>query len=190
MGGVEGLLGPGSSISCTFVEVRDEQVHDLLGKGRNLRVRETMARGVHVPSATVRPIAYEEDVMRALVVGLHNRGATTWRGEHAPFDPKQRQPGGGRDYCGHVIFTLSVRARTAGGGIDGSPALMESRLQLVDLGSAGTPKPGSRLPKRNEASKSLVALSRCNPPCPRILSQDHGPVHGCLQCHALLESVS
>ena len=76
-------------------------------QARNLRVRESAAHGVLVPEAAQRLVEWEEDVMRALVLGLH-----------------QRTPGDS-----HLLFTLVVAAR------DELGELRESRLQLVDLGS-------------------------------------------------------
>ena len=53
------------------------QVHDLLGRGRNLRVRESASRGVHVPDATQRVVEWEQDVMRALVTDNYNIATAT-----------------------------------------------------------------------------------------------------------------
>ena len=152
VGGVEGLLGPGSTVSCSFLEVRDEQVHDLLGKGRDLRIRESARHGVHVPGATKRLVEWEEDVMRALVLGLQKRGAdatddaasSTWGGG-----------GGGGSMCSHTVFTLTVSRRTADG------RTVESRLQIVDLGSAEAPRPGTSRVAARQATQSLAALDRC-----------------------------
>ena len=74
-GGLQGLLGRGASLRCSFVEVRGDEINDLLGHGRHLRVRESYLRGAHVPDAAERVIEWEEDIMRALVIGLQNRDA-------------------------------------------------------------------------------------------------------------------
>ena len=138
VGGVEGLLGPGSRVSCSFLEVRDDGVDDLLGKGRRLQIRESASRGVHVPGATMRLVEWEEDVMRALVIGLQRRGES--------------------ESTSHLIFTLTLSQRLA----DGSTK--ECSLQAVYLGSAESIKPGtsrqSSQPPAN-ANKSLAALDRC-----------------------------
>ena len=52
-------------------------MHDLLGRGRNLRVRESASRGVHVPDATQRVVEWEQDVMRALVTDNYNIATAT-----------------------------------------------------------------------------------------------------------------
>ena len=142
VGGVEGLLGPGSSVSCTFLEVCDECIHDLLGKGRDLRLRETASEGVHVPELTVRLVEWEEDVMRALLIGLSNRSSTA-----------------GTSSTAHTIFTLTVSKRLANGSVQ------HSRLQFVELAAAGTPRPGSSAATGRAASQpanqGLTALNLC-----------------------------
>lgn len=140
--------------------------------GRNLGVRETMARGVHVPNATVAPILDEEDILRAIVVGLDRRGAAPCA--HGGVNGGVN--GGAHAGKGHVIFTLSVRARKAaarnaaarnepGGDPIGVGGLLpESRLQLVDLGNLGSDETRSRSilgGKRGEANRSFTALTRC-----------------------------
>ena len=47
-------LGRGASLRCSFVEVRGDEINDLLGHGRHLRVRESYLRGAHVPDAAER----------------------------------------------------------------------------------------------------------------------------------------
>ena len=74
---------------------------------RRAHAHRSAAHGVLVPEAAQRLVEWEEDVMRALVLGLH-----------------QRTPGDS-----HLLFTLVVAAR------DELGELRESRLQLVDLGS-------------------------------------------------------
>lgn len=139
VGGVEGLLGPGSSVSCSFLEVRDECIHDLLGKGHGLRLRESASLGVHVPDATKRLVEWEEDVMRALVIGLQKRSSP-------------RDEGGAST---HAIFTLTLRRRNADGG------MRECSLQLVDLGSAEARRPGTARSVAPPTNVSLAALNRC-----------------------------
>ena len=139
VGGIEGLLGVDARLWCTFIEICDESINDLLGKGRGLRVRESAARGVHVPEATQRVIEWEEDVMRALVIGLQNRTSTS--------DDAARGA--------HVIFTLAVSRRRA----DGSTS--DSSLQLVELGASELPRPGSAVGSLAAATKSVATLAKC-----------------------------
>ena len=140
VGGVEGLLGKGSSISCSFLEVVDESIHDLLGRGRHLRLRESAAHGVHVPGATKRLVEWEEDVMRALVIGLQNRSEPGPSGSSA-----------------HTIFTLTVSRRLSTGGVQ------RASLQLVDLGAPEVSRPGAVQSRRPPAQSnaSLAALISC-----------------------------
>jgi kinesin family protein 15 len=148
VGGLEALCGPGGSVKCSFLEIFDERVNDLLGKGRNLRVRESAAHGVYVPEAVHRLIEWEEDVMRALVLGLQNRTLAL------PYSSNGAAPGLG---FSHTIFTLTVSMRTSEG------ELKESRLQLVDLGSPETLRPGVSAGHKlsSPAHRSLAALSSC-----------------------------
>jgi len=141
MGGVDGLLGVETTLSCSFIEIRDEVINDLLGKGRGLRVRESAARGVHVPEATQRVVEWEEDVMRALVIGLQNR--TVGSGEAARGS--------------HTIFTLTASQRMA----DGTAS--DTCLQLVEMGAAELPRPGSAVPAEPTppTTKSVATLTKC-----------------------------
>ena len=93
VGGVEGLLGVGSTVSCSFMEIRDEKIHDLLGKGRDLHLRESAYHGVYVPSATKRLVEWEEDVMRALVL---DDLVDECRQEGFEFSEESIDVGGGR----------------------------------------------------------------------------------------------
>lgn len=130
VGGVEGLFGHGATVTCTFLEVTDDAIYDLLGKnGRPLRLRESAKLGVHVPEATQRLVEWEEDVMRALLIGLQNRADAGHR------TPSSRSGAGGG---AHAIFTLTVSVRVGASG-----EMQHSSLQLVDLGAAETHRPGS-----------------------------------------------
>ena len=136
-------------MKCSFLEIFDERVNDLLGKGRNLRVRESAAHGVYVPEAVHRLIEWEEDVMRALVLGLQNRTLAL------PYSSNGAAPALG---FSHTIFTLTISMRTPEG------ELKESRLQLIDLGSpetlrSGVVGAGHKL--STPAHRSLAALSSC-----------------------------
>ena len=147
VGGLEALCGPGGGVKCSFLEIFDERINDLLGKGRNLRVRESAAHGVYVPEAVHRLIEWEEDVMRALVLGLQNRTLAL------PYSSNGAAPAHGSS---HTIFTLTISVRTPGG------ELKESRLQLIDLGSPETLRPGGGAgPSSTPAHRSLAALSNC-----------------------------
>ena len=148
VGGLEALCGPGGSVKCSFLEIFDERVNDLLGKGRNLRVRESAAHGVYVPEAVHRLIEWEEDVMRALVLGLQNRTLAL------PYASNGAAPALG---FSHTIFTLTISMRTSEGEVK------ESRLQLIDLGSPETLRPGVSAGHKpsTPAQRSLAALSSC-----------------------------
>ena len=146
VGGIEGLVGPGSSVSCSFIEIADgagggqpHAIHDLLGKGRALRLRESAAHGVHVPGATTRLVEWEEDVMRALVIGLQKRSDAA--------------------ATAHTLFTLTLHRRMDDG------TTRDCALQVVDIGAAEPhPRPGSARPPADHAREknaSLTALNRC-----------------------------
>ena len=178
-GGLQRLLGRGGSLRCSFLEICDERVHDLLGGGggggggranhgggatggggggkggtraaTSLRVRESAAHGVYVPDATHRLIEWEEDVMRALVIGLQNRtqggigggGGNGTGGGNGGNGGGNGGNGGGGDGgnggCAHLLFSLMISMRVddgGDGGGGGGGVLRESRLQLLDCGSA------------------------------------------------------
>ena len=77
---------------------RRAQVRCAMFKGRNLRVRESVGQGVHVPGATQRTVEWEEDATRALVIGLQNRSPSS-------------------EGCTHALFTLTVRHKAADGAV-------------------------------------------------------------------------
>ena len=132
----------------------DGRIHDLLGSGRNLRVRES-ADCVSLPEAVEVLLEWEQDLLSALVVGLQRRTLV-----EVPAAPRRAAPPPPRA-C-HCVFTLSLWRRDAGGD------LRETRLQLVELaaeaaedgagwggGPAGPPPPP---PPPGDAH---AALSRC-----------------------------
>ena len=162
VGGVEGLLGVGSTVSCSFMEIRDEKIHDLLGKGRDLHLRESAYHGVYVPSATKRLVEWEEDVMRALVLGLQKRSAV--REDESMIQQSGGGGGSSRRFkeeatgCSHTIFTLMVSRKAPDGTI------VESKLQLVDLGAAELPRPGSSAtPSERSGQRKKPPLSGGGP---------------------------
>jgi hypothetical protein len=135
--------------------VCDGRIHDLLGSGRNLRVRES-ADCVSLPEAVEVLLEWEQDLLSALVVGLQRRTLV-----EVPAAPRRAAPPPPRA-C-HCVFTLSLWRR----GADGD--LREARLQLVELaaeaaedgagwggGPAGPPPPPPPPP-----GDAHAALSRC-----------------------------
>ena len=143
--------------------MRGDEINDLLGHGRHLRVRESYLRGAHVPDAAERVIEWEEDIMRALVIGLQNRDAPlAMRSSTAAGAAAAAGAGGdGGGGAAHTIFTLTLR--TGGGKGRGGAAPEpehESRIQLVEVAPPEPPRPGS--PRRSVPRDTSVAvLSRC-----------------------------
>ena len=148
-GGLQGLLGRGASLRCSFVEVRGDEINDLLGHGRHLRVRESYLRGAHVPDAAERVIEWEEDIMRALVIGLQNRDAPlAMRSSTAAGAAAAAGAGGdGGGGAAHTIFTLTLR--TGGGKGRGGAAPGPSTR-------AGSSSSKSRRPSRPAPARRAV----------------------------------
>ena len=136
------------------LQVCDGRIHDLLGSGRNLRVRES-AECVSLPEATEVLLEWEQDLLSALVVGLQRRTLV-----EVPAAPRRAAPPPPRA-C-HSVFTLSLWRRGAGG------ELREARLQLIELaaeaaddGAGWGGEPAGPPPPPPPPGDAHAALGRC-----------------------------
>lgn len=68
------------NIRCSFVEVYNESVNDLLAKGpehENLRVRESPERGIYVENAVETQVCTVEDIVTVITIGDSNRAVSS-----------------------------------------------------------------------------------------------------------------
>jgi len=66
-------------IKCSYMEIYNEQIHDLRVKGHdNLQIREHPTRGIYVDGLSETPISSPEDIVRLINIGaLHRATAAT-----------------------------------------------------------------------------------------------------------------
>jgi Kinesin motor domain len=142
-------------VDCSFVEIYNERVRDLLVPARlappgGLRVREDPVRGPYVEGLTVRPVpdfaafrAVLEEGSRERTVATTACNATSSRA--------------------HTIVQLTVTRSSPGPG--GEIRERVSKIDLVDLAGservAATGARGRRLEEGASINKSLSALGNC-----------------------------
>lgn len=144
--------GNAYSIACSFLEIYQERVVDLLNPSiqsrskEGLRVRETPARGVWVEGLTSHIASTPEEIEALLEIGESNRttACTAMNAESSRS---------------HSIFSIQVLCRAPNG------SSKSGKLSLVDL--AGSEKvsrtgaTGDRMDEAKNINKSLTSLGRC-----------------------------
>ena len=136
------------SIKCSYIEVYNESVNDLLGDtpNLNLKIREFPHLGMCVIGMTETAIRTPEEVFECLALGTSNRitGATLQNS---------------RSSRSHTLFVLKMEQKF----FDGSSK--SAKLNLVDLaGSEKISKTGAqgvRLREAQNINLSLTTLGRC-----------------------------
>lgn len=136
------------SIKCSYIEVYNESVNDLLADppNLNLKIREFPRLGMCVIGMTETAIRTPEEVFECLALGTSNRitGATLQNS---------------RSSRSHTLFVLTMEQKF----FDGSSK--SAKLNLVDLaGSEKISKTGAqgvRLKEAQNINLSLTTLGRC-----------------------------
>lgn len=134
------------SIKCSYIEIYNEAVNDLLGDAKNLRVREFPRLGMCVIGMTERCVTAPAEVLDALAAGTKRR-ITCATGQNA------------RSSRSHSIFCVSVDQKLLNG------STKSSKLNLIDL--AGSEKvgksqaSGQQLKEAQNINLSLTTLGRC-----------------------------
>lgn len=136
------------SIKCSYIEVYNESVNDLLADppNLNLKIREFPRLGMCVIGMTETAIRTPEEVFECLALGTSNRitGATLQNS---------------RSSRSHTLFVLTMEQKF----FDGSSK--SAKLNLVDLAGsekiAKTGAQGVRLREAQNINLSLTTLGRC-----------------------------
>ncbi|XP_062215239.1 kinesin-like protein KIN-12C [Phragmites australis] len=106
---------------CSFLEVHNEQINDLLDPSqRDLHIRENAGNGIHVENLTDEYVSTVEDVNQILMKGLSNRKVGT-----TSMNLKSSRS--------HVIFTCVIEAWSKGFSSNGIRTSRTSRITFVDL---------------------------------------------------------
>mmetsp|Transcript_27647 Transcript_27647/g.49919 ORF Transcript_27647/g.49919 Transcript_27647/m.49919 type:complete len:1136 (-) Transcript_27647:23-3430(-) len=136
-------------IKCSFLEIYQEQVFDLLDDSRSfkaLHLREDFKLGTYVEDLTEVPVGCAEETFNILSKGNKNRhmGATLMNKESSRS---------------HAVFSLKIDSRQIQ---DSSVSLRSSRFHLIDLAGSerqkDTEASGQRLKEAGMINKSLSAL--------------------------------
>lgn len=138
------------TISCSFLEIYNEEVTDLLHtSSTNLQIRDgDVKRGVYVQGLSSHPVASLADVLRLIAFGSENRKiASTELNE--------------RSSRSHSVFTATITWEGVRAGVK---TFRSSKLNLVDLaGSERVGKSGAtgeQLVEARSINKSLSVLGR------------------------------
>ncbi|KAM3147616.1 hypothetical protein pb186bvf_000423 [Paramecium bursaria] len=134
------------TIKCTFLEIYNEQLIDLLSQNQQqLNIREE-SKKVYVENLTEVPVQTLADTLATLIKGLANRhvSSTSMNLESSRS---------------HSIFTMHIESKTA---INNVYQLKKSKLNFVDLAGSERQKQtaatGDRLREAANINKSLTTL--------------------------------
>ena len=138
-------------IKCSFVEVYNENIRDLLGEGKDLDLREDPVKGMCVAGVSeVSGLEKVEDIMDLLERG--NRNRTT--------EPTAANITSSRS---HAILQVVVEIMEKGQGPTASIRI--GKLSLIDLAGSErasvTNNKGIRLLECANINRSLLALGNC-----------------------------
>lgn len=138
-------------IKCSFVEVYNENIRDLLGEGKDLELREDPVKGMCVAGVSeVSGLEKVEDIMDLLERG--NRNRTT--------EPTAANITSSRS---HAILQVVVEIMERGQGPTAS--IQVGKLSLIDLAGSErasvTNNKGIRLLECANINRSLLALGNC-----------------------------
>ena len=145
----EDLVGTEYKISCSYLEIYQEVVNDLLSadaKSKNLKIKESAERGVYVEGAVEEYVSSESEVNALLSLGnsvkmiactaMNNRSSRS-----------------------HTLFIVDIEQKQENGGTK------RAKLNLVDLaGSENVSKTkasGTVLEEAKKINQSLSALGNC-----------------------------
>ena len=135
-------------VRCSFVEIYNEEVRDLLGKNKNvaLEVREDPKKGTFVKDLSYTPLKNTDEIVRCLDKGNANRhvGATSMN------DKSSRS---------HSLFTVYIEIQEGEGK---NQKIRTGKLNLVDLAGSErvgkTNATGQTFDEGKKINLSLTAL--------------------------------
>lgn len=132
---------------CTYIEIYNEVVYDLLGEGRtSCSVREDIRKGVYIDGCVEHNVGNAEETLAVFLKGTTNRHV----GETNVNRESSRS---------HSVFTIYIcSSRICNGIID----KRHSQFNLVDLAGSerqhNTKTTGQRLKEAGNINRSLFAL--------------------------------
>jgi kinesin family protein 18/19 len=143
--------GESWTVTCTFVEIYNEQVYDLLqSTGKPLSLREDRGQ-VLVAGVNETVTNSAEDVMDLLAAGNKNRKTEATMANAVSSRS-------------HAVLQLCLKHVTRSAD-SGREAAMEAKLSLIDLAgserASATNNRGARLHEGANINKSLLALANC-----------------------------
>lgn len=138
-------------IKCSFVEVYNENIRDLLGDGKDLDLREDPVKGMCVAGVSeIGGLERVEEIMDLLHKG--NRNRTT--------EPTSANTTSSRS---HAVLQVVVEVMEKGQGP--TATIQVGKLSLIDLAGSErasvTNNKGIRLLEGANINRSLLALSNC-----------------------------
>mmetsp|Transcript_35946 Transcript_35946/g.41509 ORF Transcript_35946/g.41509 Transcript_35946/m.41509 type:complete len:184 (-) Transcript_35946:415-966(-) len=142
----EGRLGNKYLVRCSFIEIYNEDIHDLLAKDPNKKkaIKEDPNLGVFIKDVSMYITKSVEDIVKALVLGSKNRK----KGETLMNRDSSRS---------HCMFTLYVETQEL---IANEEKIKVGKLNLVDLaGSERQKKSGAMNERLKEASNINLSLT-------------------------------
>lgn len=133
-------------VRCSFIEIYNEDIHDLLSNDPNKKkaIKEDPNMGVFVKDVSMYITKSVDDIKKALVLGSKNRK----KGETLMNRDSSRS---------HCMFTLYVETQE---NIGGEEKIKVGKLNLVDLaGSERQKKSGAANERLKEASNINLSLT-------------------------------
>ena len=134
------------NINCSFVELYNEKIYDLMEKEKVKKDLKQSPKGVFIKNLINVPVSNLSDILRVLSLGDKNRSV----GETA------MNKGSSRSHC---IFQITIQTFSKKNGIE---TIKNSKLNLVDLAGSErqskTKAKGIRLKEANNINLSLSAL--------------------------------
>ncbi|PWZ53110.1 Kinesin-like protein KIN-12C [Zea mays] len=132
---------------CSFLEVHNEQINDLLEPSqRDLQIRENASNGIHVENLTDEYVSTADDISQILMKGLSNRKVGT-----TSMNLKSSRS--------HVIFTCVIEAWSKGSS-NGFSSSRTSRITFVDLAGPDSDELGAAKHSTKEERHLKKSLSR------------------------------
>ena len=138
-------------VKCSFVEVYNENIRDLLGEGKDLDLREDPVKGMCVAGVNeIGNIEKVEDIMDLLQRGNRNRST----------EPTAANVTSSRS---HAVLQVVVEVSERGQGA--TTCIQIGKLSLIDLAGSErasvTNNKGIRLLEGANINRSLLALGNC-----------------------------
>ena len=148
-GNIESTSHKNFLIRCSYIEIYNEEVHDLLSNDikAKLEMKESSDKGIFIKNLSMHIVKSISDIERLMLAGMKNRSV----GETLMNKDSSRS---------HSVFTIYIEA----GETDskGNQRITLGKLNLVDLAGSErqskTQATGDRLKEANKINLSLSAL--------------------------------